>query len=196
MGQERAQRFCIRVSDAGIGQQRSSKICSLRTLLAEIESSLQFIDNMVSPTSLKFTAEEMLLRSCLRIASSMHSMWEETGSSDTRLLIEPLISDKLITVGQSRKGADHREHVVPRVFICHECHKLFSANCSINEVAQFIAKHLRVVKISREEQIHLDHNLKLRETMPIDWTVGDDVYARLREANVEFDFYEHALKLI
>jgi hypothetical protein len=145
---------------------------------------------MVSHVSEKFTAEEMLLRSCRRIASCMHSMWEETGSSDTRLLIEPLVSNKLITVGQSRKGAVHREHVVPRVFICHECHRRFAANQSIDEVAKFIAAHLRVIMISREEQIHLDQTLRLRETMPSDWTVGSDIYARLRAANIEFDLYD------
>jgi len=114
-------------------------------------------------------------------------MWEETGSSDTRLLMEPLISDALVIAGQSRKGADRREHVVPRVFICHECHRLFQAGRTIPQVAEFIAQHLRIVRISIEEQRHLDQNLRLKQTMPIGWSVGDDIYARLRVAGIEFD---------
>lgn len=142
---------------------------------------------MVNKTSEKFSPDEMLLRSCHRIAFCMHSMWEETGRSDTRLLMEPLISNGLVIAGRSRKGADRKEHVVPRSFICQESHRLFQEGATISQVADFIARHLQIVLISFEEQRLLDNHLRLKETMPTGWTIGDDIYARLKAANIEFE---------
>ena len=49
---------------------------------------------MVNETSTKFTKEELIERAFLRIARNVHDMWEETGHSDTRLFMEPLIPDR------------------------------------------------------------------------------------------------------
>jgi hypothetical protein len=72
---------------------------------------------MVSDTPTNFTREEMIHRAFLRIARNIHDLWEETGHSDTRLFLEPLIPRSFVIVGQSKAGGYYNEHVVPRVVI-------------------------------------------------------------------------------
>lgn len=147
---------------------------------------------MVNTTSPKFTREELVERAFLRIARNVHHMWEETGSSDTRLFLEPLIPDDFVIVGQSRAGGSHKEHVVPRVEICRKCHEMFSNGDSIETVAVFIRKFLKVVKIAKEEQEKLDKgcNLNLRQRMSDGWSFENgDAFERLRKANIQFDLF-------
>lgn len=147
---------------------------------------------MVNTTSPKFTREELVQRAFLRIARNVHHMWEETGNSDTRLFIEPLIPNEFVIVGQSKAGGSHKEHVVPRVEICRRCHEMFANGDSIETVAAFIRKFLKVVKISKEEQEKLDKgcHLNLRQRMPDGWSFENgDVFERLRKADILFDFF-------
>jgi hypothetical protein len=146
---------------------------------------------MVNSTSPTFTEEELIERAFLRIAWNIHHMWEETGRSDTRLLIEPLIPDVFVIVGQSKTGGTHKEHVVPRVKILEKCHDMFANGNSIETVAAFIRMFLKVVKISKEEQERLDKgiNCNLRQKMPDGWSFENgDVFERLKSAEIEFDF--------
>lgn len=121
----------------------------------------------------------------------MFGMWEEKGSSDTRLLLPPLIPDEYVTVGESIAGREHREHVIPRKVICEECHKLFSAGESTEAIAQFIRKHLMIVYISKQEQYRLDSGkeLNLRQRMPDNWSFENgDPFARLQQAGIVIKF--------
>lgn len=139
-----------------------------------------------------FSEEELIQRAFLRTASVMFGMWEEKGSSDTRLLLPPLIPDSFITVGESVAGKEHREHVIPRNVICHRCHRMFEEGSSIEEVANFIRNHLQIVYISKEEQQNLDRGdrLNLRQRMPDGWSFDeDDLYARLSTAKIKVHFY-------
>lgn len=143
-----------------------------------------------------YSFEELKARAFYRVAFVMHSMWQEKGSSDTRLLQAPLIPDHFVVVGVSVAGDEHREHVVPRKWICDESHKMFQEGQSIESVASFIQRHLKIVYISKKEQIHLDsrHGLNLKQRMPAGWASDrDDVFARLREANIEFKIYSREL---
>lgn len=118
-------------------------------------------------------------------------MWEEKGSSDTRLLLPPLIPDAFVTVGESVAGKEHREHVIPRNVICYQCHKMFEEDSSIEAVAKFIRKHLQIVYISKEEQQKLDrgNQLNLRQRMPDGWSFDNgDLYARLNAAGIKVQF--------
>jgi hypothetical protein len=148
---------------------------------------------MVNETSPKFTREELIQRAFLRIARNVHDMWEETGNSDTRLFMEPLIPDSFVIVGQSKAGGDHKEHVVPRVVICKKCHEMFANGESIEAVAVFIRKFLKFVRISKAEQVKLDKkldNLNLRQRMPDGWSFeSGDVFQRLRLADIDFDLF-------
>ena len=134
-----------------------------------------------------YSQNELRKRAFFRIAWNIHNLWEEKGSSDSRLLEAPIISDDLILVGKSLKGAEHREHVVPRALICYECHRLYQEGAKIEDVAILISKFLKIVLISKAEQKYLDYTLGLKIQMPDGWTFMDgDPYARLKAANIEF----------
>ena len=70
-------------------------------------------------TMVTFSPAERLERASLRVAMHIRGMWEEKGSSDTRLLEALFLPDELTVVGRSRsyEGKGHREHVVPRLVI-------------------------------------------------------------------------------
>lgn len=147
---------------------------------------------MVNIVSEKYSVTELMDRACYRIAWNIHHMWSETGNSDTRLFMEPLIPEKFITVGKSKRGADRKEHVVPRRALCEECHKMFAEEASIEEVAAVIKRHLKIVLISKEEQEYLDHELGLKQTMPSGWSFKDgNPFHRLDVANIEYEFFTY-----
>jgi hypothetical protein len=56
-------------------------------------------------------------------------------------------------------------------------------------VACFLIDHIKVVKISRAEQLHLDSakGANLKQRMPNGWVVGDDVFARLSAVDIKFE---------
>ncbi len=147
---------------------------------------------MVNVASEKFSKEEMLGRAFQRIAWNVKHMWEETGSSDTRLFMEPIIPDSFLIVGQSKSGGTHKEHIVPRVVICYQCHRMFERGDSIDDVAKFIRKYLKIVLVSKDEQDRLNKkaNLNLRQRMPDGWTfeIGCE-FERLKIAGVEYDIF-------
>lgn len=136
----------------------------------------------------EYSKAERLERACLRAARNIGELWEEKGSSDTRLLDGVLFPDELTVVGRSLAYADkgHREHVVPRLVIAVRCHEMFAAGASDAEVAQFIREHLAIVLITNEECERLDRKdqFALRQTMPADWAVGGDIFARLTAAGI------------
>jgi hypothetical protein len=140
-----------------------------------------------------FDDAELLDRACLRVAMLIRGMWEEKGSSDTRLLEEPLLPDRLTIVGRSRAlkpGEGYRrEHVVPRLVILKECHQRLSGGASDAEIAAYIRDHIRIVLITNDECRRLDRRdeLGLRQVMPPDWQSGGDPFARLEAAGIEWD---------
>lgn len=145
---------------------------------------------MVNEVSERYCLDELKRRAFERIAWNIHHMWSETGRSDTRLFLEPLIPEKFVVVGRSIKGTDRKEHVVPRRVLCEECHRMFSEKASIEEVAQVICKYLKIVLISKEEQEYLDHNLKLKQNMPTDWSFADgNPFRRLEDANIKYELF-------
>lgn len=136
-----------------------------------------------------FTADQLIDRVFLRISYVMHSMWEETGSSDTRLLDEPLVPDRYVVVGESRRGTECREHVIPRKVVCEQCHSMFAHGATIEQVAAFLRSYVKVVRISKDERHVLDHGskLNLRQRMPVGWSFEDgDVFARLALGGIVF----------
>lgn len=133
--------------------------------------------------------EESRKRAFYRVAWNVHHLWEEKGSSDTRLFLPPIISDKHVIAGRSLNGGNYKEHVVPRLMICEECHRRFASGHTVEEVAEFIEKFLKIVLITKQEQRYLDgkDQLNLKQTMPPDWSWEDgDVFARLNYAEIKF----------
>ncbi|MEW9570165.1 hypothetical protein ABQJ54_00190 [Rhodanobacter sp. Si-c] len=136
-----------------------------------------------------FTTAQLIERVFHRVAYVMHHMWQEDGCSDTRLLGEPLVPDKYVVVGESIRGSEYREHVIPRLVLCDECLAMFSRRESIEAVAKFLQENLKIVRISRAERHMLDSSsqLNLRQRMPDDWNFSSgDPFVRLKLANIEF----------
>ncbi len=140
----------------------------------------------------KFTKEELAERAFKRTAYVIRELWEEKGSSDTRLLLPPLIPDEFVIVGESIAGREHREHVIPRMLICDQSHKMFIRGASVDEVAKFIQRYLKIVLIAKSEQALLDKriHLNLRQSMPDEsWLDDGDIYARLKAAGIVFRLF-------
>ncbi|GGZ44176.1 hypothetical protein [Asticcacaulis endophyticus] len=147
--------------------------------------------NNTNPSRRVYTDDERLKRACLRSAMHIRGLWEEKGSSDTRLLEGLFIPDDLTIVGKSVNcdATACREHVVPRLVIIKECHVMLERGLSDEEIADFILKHTKIVLISPFERERLDSKdqLGMRQTMPDGWGFGDDIYARLRLADIQWD---------
>ncbi len=66
---------------------------------------------------------------------------------------------------------------------------MLEAGAADNEIAAFIRDNVLIVLITQEECERLDRvaNLGLRQKMPEGWSFGDDPYARLRAASIEWE---------
>ena len=125
----------------------------------------------------------------------MRGMWEEKGSSDTRLMLEPLIPNDSVFIGSSKRGGHHREHVVPRRAICIAAHELLKQGISDLELSRFIWGHVAIAKVHEEECQRMDRKaeLGLRQLMPKGWTFEHgSLLARLEVAGVVLMHHEDA----
>ncbi len=123
----------------------------------------------------------------------IRGLWEEKGSSDTRLLQAPLILDTLVTVGESLKGTGRREHIVPRAVLCDTAYQMLADGASDEDVAAMLMKFLKIVHIHPDEQVLLDSSkhFNLRQCMPDGWRTLDGCeFARLKAAGIEYRLYE------
>ena len=70
-----------------------------------------------------------------------------------------------------------------------ECHEMIKAGRSDEEIAAFIAAHLKIVLVSPQESAHLDAKAgaDVRQKMPLDWKLGGDPYRRLGDAGIVWD---------
>ena len=139
----------------------------------------------------EFSRAELLERASLRVAMHIRGVWEERGSSDTRLLEGLFLPDDLTVVGRSRGlAADdigRREHVVPRLRVIRECIALIKADRPDAEIADFIARHVKIVQVTREECARLDRARGKggsKQDTPADWMVGDNIYLRLHREGI------------
>jgi hypothetical protein len=108
------------------------------------------------------------------------------------LLGRPVIDDEFVTVGESKAGAEYREHVVPRIMLVNEACRMYLDGCTVQEVTDLLEKYLKVVLITKGEADRLDlkENLGLKK-MPEEWSFKDgDEFAGLHAANIEFTLYE------
>lgn len=139
----------------------------------------------------KFSDQDRWERASLRVAHHMRGLWEEKGSSDTRLLEAFFLPDEFTVVGQSVKfdGLGRREHVIPKLVITKHCHDLLDQKQPDEAIARFIREHVRIVKISKDECDRLDRRdgLGLRQKMPDGWTFGDSPFARLEAVGIQWE---------
>lgn len=84
------------------------------------------------------------------------------------------------------------EHVVPCAFIRDNCLRQYAQGASVAQVANYIGRHMVIVKLLKEESICLDASPEnggygLKTTMPKGWRVGvDSIFARLHFAEIKF----------
>lgn len=141
----------------------------------------------------KYSREQRLDRACLRVAIHIRGLYEEKGSSDTRLLEGLLLPDELVIVGRSRALRDgdpfRREHVVPRLFIIEACHEMIERGQDDKALAAFIRDHTKIVLVTPKEAETMDRRseLGLKQTMPSDWVLGDTLFKRLELAGIDWD---------
>lgn len=95
-------------------------------------------------------------------------------------------------VPADRREAVQVEHVVPSAFIRDNCLRLYGLGASVNQVAQYIDRHMVRVNMLASESRCLDTaigrgGLGLKSTMPAGWRVGvDSIFARLHAAGIAF----------
>lgn len=147
-----------------------------------------------NPARRSYSIDERRERASRRVATHIRELWEETGGSDTRLLDGLFYPDAIATVGRSvaYQGKGHREHVIPRLVIIRACIAMLERNEPDEIIAKFIRDHTKIVLITQAQQQHLDgskyadRGLGLRQRMPEGWKIGDDIFARLSAAGVEW----------
>ncbi len=99
---------------------------------------------------------------------------------------------EFVAVGRSQEVVDgatpHPEHIVPCSTIIWESVRLLEEGKSQEEVARLIAKHWKIVFISKEEADFIDtkKGLNLQHTMPENWNFQtSDSFDRLKLAKIE-----------
>lgn len=132
-----------------------------------------------------FTDEQVKKRAVKRGAYVLFQLWEEGRGAHSRLL-EVLVPDSYVTLGISINGPGWKEHLVPLSFIRDYCFSIFEQGGGINEAAEFIDTHLKIVYISPAERQKLDFELGLKGKMPESWEPGDYL-ARLNAAGIKLD---------
>ena len=120
----------------------------------------------------------------------MRGLWEEKGSSDTRLLESLFLPDEYTIVGRSIASpvGGRREHVIPRLVLAKECHLMLDRGATDEELAAFLRANVKIVIVSEEERRRMDDRtqLRLRQRMPDGWLFGDDPFARLAAADIHW----------
>ena len=92
--------------------------------------------------------------------------------------------DADIALNDPLETDSYREHVVPCIFIHNTVIQMILDGKSLIEVAHFIKSHLFIVHITKQQREYIDFELGLQTSMPDNWQVGDDVFARLRAAGI------------
>lgn len=102
-----------------------------------------------------------------------------------------------VGVGRSKKlvptESAHPEHVVPCAVMIDECLQLLKAGVAHTDIAELLAKHWKIVFITKDEARYLDsaNGVNLKKCMPKDWCFQTgDSFARLQVAGIEFHYNE------
>jgi len=109
------------------------------------------------------------------------------GLENARALLEGDSIDYMITIGESvnrTKENSYREHIVPCIMVFNQAITMTMEKRSVTEVAQMIKNNLAIVLITNEEAELLDNELDMQTSMPDGWEFGQDVFARLKVANI------------
>lgn len=120
------------------------------------------------------------------IASVMKTM-SDTGMTGmmSRCVFDSV--DHIISLNPPLAADSYREHIVPCSMIIEEAFRMFDEDdASIIEVATMIQQNLFIVHITKAQADFIDHTLGYKTTMPDGWTFGDNVFARLDAADINY----------
>jgi hypothetical protein len=100
--------------------------------------------------------------------------------------------DKFCVVGYSVKGREqerngknaYREHMVPCDMMNRQGIKMFNEGATVEEIAAMFQTNNKILLISDDEQDLIDNKMGLKCEMPNGWNFGDDVFARIKAANI------------
>lgn len=180
---EAAKKFAIWVHDGG---------STAPYRLSEIQSELTALCSEHERPICKITDERTIKRrSYLRLARYISLISKEQVPAHSRVF-ELFIPDKFVPLGAGMEGLEHREHVVPCLYLLEMCKERFVSGASVEDVADFLARHVVIVKISKRQQKHLDTSKKngglgLKNTMPEGWQPDRDcIFQRLHDAAISF----------
>lgn len=147
----------------------------------------------------RFTQEELHQRAFERTAWVLRHFWEEQQDNVPRsAAVHSRLFDTLIytvpVIGTSRKGGGHKEHLVPCALLRDLAFQMFWEGESIKkdvaetekEVAKMLKRLLCIAYITPAEARFLDHDLKFKTIMPLNWNFETgSIMARLEEAGIE-----------
>lgn len=94
--------------------------------------------------------------------------------------------DSIVAVNDPLEKDSYREHVVPIKMLIDESIRMFEDGKLVEEVEKMLENNLAVVHITKEQARHLDIDLGLRTSMPAGWKFGDNIFARLEVANIDY----------
>jgi hypothetical protein len=144
-----------------------------------------------------FTPEQLRQRAFERAAWVLRHYWEEQQNDinkEARVhtrVFDTLVPRCHIDIGRSVNGGGHIEHLVPCVMLRDRAFKMFwEQDKDISEiekdVAEMLARFLRIAHISPAEANRLDHEHKLKTKMPAGWDFETgSVMARLDAVGIE-----------
>ncbi len=153
----------------------------LLALCLEHERHLQF----------KMEKETLARRSFMRAARYIHRIHKEGAPAHSRV-VELFVPDAFVPHGMGSDGPGHREHVVPCVYLRDECLRRYEIGVGVEEIADFLQRHVVIVEISKMQQKHLDGSIRsghlgLKNKMPKGWAPDRDcIFQRLHEAKIGF----------
>ena len=94
--------------------------------------------------------------------------------------------DQFITVNNQSKERTYREHLVPCIFLHQKIiNKIINEDTNLKEIAKIIKKNLKIAYISNNDAFKLDYEFNLKTRMPNEWNLGDDIFARLNQADIK-----------
>ncbi len=100
--------------------------------------------------------------------------------------------EEFVAMGQSEEvmngASPYPEHVVPCVTLIEESLRLLDQGMPKTEIAELLAKHWKIVFISKQQANYLDakDGLNLKSKMPEGWKFeSGDTLARLNQAGIQ-----------
>jgi hypothetical protein len=103
-------------------------------------------------------------------------------------LFQHVIHNEWVCVGKSKRGGECYEHVVPLVYLRDESNKKFDEGLTVEDVARFLKRNFKVVKLTSKEAGDLDSkDSGLKQRMPPGWVDGMEGFARLRASGIEWE---------